>query len=111
MIATKNPPVRTRLVEFLRRRGRWLTGAALLALVPKCLLCLAAYAGLGAALGLAGPELCGAVADSPSRWPEMLAVAGAALAMIQLATASRCHAQARLTCSTQPFPSMRSGKV
>ena len=32
---------------------------ALLALAPKCLLCVAAYAGLGAALGLGGPELCG----------------------------------------------------
>jgi hypothetical protein len=38
--------------------------AAILALVPKCALCLLAYVGLGAALGLTGPELCGAPASS-----------------------------------------------
>ncbi len=53
-----------RLAELFRRRSGWLTGAAFLALAPKCLLCLAAYAGLGAAVGLGGPEPCGA-ADSP----------------------------------------------
>ena len=111
MIATKNPPVRPRLVEFFCRCNRWLTGAALFALAPKCLLCLAAYTGLGAAVGLSGPELCGAVVDSPSECPEMLAVAGAVLAMIQLATASRCHVQARPLRSAQPFPSVRTGKI
>ena len=52
--------------------------AALLTLTPKCLLCLAAYAGLGAALGLGGPEKCGASAGSPGLWaslPEWLGVA------------------------------------
>ena len=39
----------------LRRLGPVL----LLLAAPKCLLCLLAYTGLGAALGLAGPELCG----------------------------------------------------
>jgi len=38
---------------------RWLLPAALLVAVPKCLLCVLAYAGLGTALGLGGPELCG----------------------------------------------------
>ncbi len=41
------------------RRGRWLLAAALLALGPKCALCVLAYAGLGAALGFGGGELCG----------------------------------------------------
>lgn len=41
-----------------RRHARWLLPAALLALAPKCLLCVVGWAGLGAALGL-GPELCG----------------------------------------------------
>ncbi len=45
-----------------RWRG-WLIPAALLALTPKCALCLLAYAGLGAALGLGGPELCGGAAS------------------------------------------------
>lgn len=41
---------------------RWSAVLAILALVPKCLLCLAAYAGLGISLGLnfASPEVCGA---------------------------------------------------
>jgi hypothetical protein len=33
--------------------------AALLALTPKCALCLLAYAGVGTVLGIGGPELCG----------------------------------------------------
>ncbi|MBI3884126.1 MAG: hypothetical protein HY302_00085 [Opitutae bacterium] len=40
--------------------------AALLALTPKCVLCVAAYVGLGAALGLGGPELCGGSAGGLS---------------------------------------------
>ena len=46
--------------DHRRRLFRRLAPAALLMLAPKCLLCLAAYAGLGAVLGLGGPELCGA---------------------------------------------------
>ena len=46
-----------------RRVVRWLWPAALLALTPKCVLCVLAYAGLGSVLGLGGgPELCGAPA-------------------------------------------------
>ena len=52
---------------------RWLLPAAGFALAPKCLLCLAAYAGMGAALGVkfGGPELCGASAEQaggPEVW-------------------------------------------
>jgi len=50
------------------RGGRWLVSGAALALAPKCLLCLAAYAGAGAALGLGGPELCGAPAAATGSW-------------------------------------------
>jgi MYXO-CTERM domain-containing protein len=50
-----------------RWRGpiRWFSAAALFAAAPKCLVCLAAYAGVGAALGLklGGPEICGASAS------------------------------------------------
>jgi len=46
------------------RAVRWLLPAALPA--PKCLLCAAAYAGLGAALGLGGREMCGASANVPA---------------------------------------------
>ncbi len=50
--------------ESSRRAVRWLLPAAALALAPKCLLCVLAYTGLAAALGLAGPELCGAPTSS-----------------------------------------------
>src|ERR1700677_1351599 len=55
----ESPPMPSRLTEHLRRATRWLLPAAALALAPKCLLCVLAYAGLGGALGLGGPELCG----------------------------------------------------
>ncbi len=47
------------------RRRRRLGVVALFALAPKCLLCAVAYTGLGAWLGLGGPELCGAPPTAP----------------------------------------------
>jgi hypothetical protein len=67
-----------RSTEFCRRSVRWLLPATLLALTPKCLLCVLAYAGLGAALGLGGPEICGAPAGSPASWVSSLAWLGVA---------------------------------
>ncbi|HEX2853406.1 MAG TPA: hypothetical protein VHO24_09220 [Opitutaceae bacterium] len=64
--------------EFFRRAVRWLWPAALLALAPKCVLCVLAYAGLGTALGLGGPEICGAPADAPGAWATSLAWLGVA---------------------------------
>ncbi|MEO6993832.1 MAG: hypothetical protein ABI273_09405 [Lacunisphaera sp.] len=46
----------------------WLIPAAILALTPKCALCLLAYAGLGTWLGLGGPELCGGPAGASGPW-------------------------------------------
>jgi len=57
------------------RAVRWLLPAAALALAPKCLLCVLAYTGLATALGLAGPELCGAPANSHA-WTTSLALLG-----------------------------------
>ena len=68
----------SRRTEFSRRAVRWLLPAALLALTPKCLLCVLAYAGLGTALGLGGPELCGASTNSPASWASSLAWLGVA---------------------------------
>ena len=51
-------------------------GGALL-LTPKCALCLLGYAGLGAALGLTRPELCGAPASSAQPWLWLSSVGGA----------------------------------
>jgi hypothetical protein len=66
--------------EFLRRARGWLVPAALLALAPKCVLCLLAYTGLAAALGLAGPELCGGAPGGTIPWAVVLPAAGALLA-------------------------------
>ncbi len=62
--------------EFSRRAVRWLLPVALFALTPKCLLCVLAYAGLGAALGLGGSEICGASAGLPASWVSSLAWLG-----------------------------------
>lgn len=66
----------------VRRTVRWLAPAALLALVPKCLLCVLAYAGLGTALGLGGPERCGAPPPAATAWPTALAAVGALAGLI-----------------------------
>jgi hypothetical protein len=52
--------------KSLLRAARWILPAAALAFAPKCLLCVLAYAGLGAALGLGGREWCGAPAAGSS---------------------------------------------
>jgi hypothetical protein len=54
--------------RWIRRPIRWLSAAAFFALLPKCVVCFAAYAGVGAALGVnfGAPELCGA----PRSWLE-----------------------------------------
>jgi hypothetical protein len=51
-----------------RRRGRlaWFLSAVASLVAPKCLACLAVYAGLGAVLGLGGPEICGTSSPSAS---------------------------------------------
>ena len=56
----------------------WLIPAAFLGLAPKCVLCLLAYAGLGAALGLGGPEICGASSGATGHWTVWLAALGIA---------------------------------
>lgn len=61
--------------EFFRNALRWLWPAALLALAPKCMLCVLAYTGLGAALGLGGSEICSAT-PAPTSWVTSLAWLG-----------------------------------
>ena len=67
------------LVERARGWRGWLIPAALFALVPKCVLCLLAYTGLGAVLRLGGPELCGGAAASTLPWPLLLPLLGGTL--------------------------------
>ncbi len=75
---------RRQLSELMRRRRGWLIPAALLAFVPKCVLCVLAYVGLGTALGLGGPELCGVTAEPAGHWAWRLAMSGAALGTVAL---------------------------
>lgn len=63
--------------DVARGRLRRLGPVLLLLAVPKCLLCLLAYTGLGAALGLAGPELCGAGPEPAAVWTGWLLPLGA----------------------------------
>ncbi|MEO6992969.1 MAG: hypothetical protein ABI273_05045 [Lacunisphaera sp.] len=46
----------------------WLIPVAVLALTPKCALCLLAYAGLGTLLGLGGQDLCGGAKSASGYW-------------------------------------------
>jgi hypothetical protein len=80
-----------RLAETLRHRSRWLAPVALVALAPKCLLCVAAYAGLGAALGLGGREMCGATAGPPGTWVSPLGFLGVALVVFGVLAGRRCR--------------------
>ncbi len=67
--------VSLRLTIFRRAVG-WFLPTALFALMPKCILCVVAYAGLGVALGLGRSEICGAPAGSPGSWASSLAWLG-----------------------------------
>jgi len=60
---------------------RWVVPAMLLALAPKCALCLVGYAGLATALGVTGPQLCGAPAASATPWHWLIGI-GLALGSI-----------------------------
>jgi hypothetical protein len=100
----------SRPAEFSHRAVRWLWPAALLALTPKCVLCVLAYAGVGAALGLGGPEICGATAGSPAAWASALAWLGVAggLGTVGMLVSCRRGSAAPMGKSKQ---ALRSGAV
>ena len=91
MTATNPPPPADRLARQPARIRGWLVPAALLALAPKCLLCVVAYVGLGAALRFGGPELCGAPGSSAGHWTTWLSALGLAAGTIGLFARSRFH--------------------
>ena len=68
-----------RLPEHRRRWIRWLVPGAVIALAPKCVLCVAAWFGLGTTLGWTGVELCGAPDNAATHGIAWLVVAGVAL--------------------------------
>jgi len=61
--------------------------------MPKCVVCVAAYLGAGAALGLGGPEWCGvATGVSPAvSWVTALALIGAAGVVSALGVCASCR--------------------
>jgi hypothetical protein len=61
-------PRRSQPSERARDLRGWLVPAALLALIPKCALCLLAYAGLGTLFGIGRQELCGETKRTPAYW-------------------------------------------
>jgi hypothetical protein len=69
------------LAESLRRPLRPLASVALVALAPKCMVCVLAYAGIGAVFGLRGPEICGAAA-SGGLWTSSPAQIGLAVGIV-----------------------------
>jgi hypothetical protein len=73
--------MRPLLAEVVRSPARPLASVALVALVPKCLGCVLAYAGLGALLGLRGPQLCGASSDPRVPWLSASVSVGAAMGL------------------------------
>jgi hypothetical protein len=77
--------------EFYRKAARRVLPAALLAVAPKCLLCVLAYAGVGASLGLGGREWCGAPAGESTFWLALLAWVGAAGVMLAAVFSARCR--------------------
>ncbi len=80
-----------RLADIVRRPASWLATGALVALAPKCLLCVVAYAGVGAALGLGGSEICGASPGVADFWTAWLPLSGIALGTGGFLTIRRCR--------------------
>ena len=66
--------------KTLLRFRRGLAALAIIAIAPKCVICVAGYLGLGAVFGLGGPEICGAVNEAGVSRPTTLIVAGACVA-------------------------------
>jgi len=97
------PPMSPSHTKLWRRPLRWLLPAALLAFMPKCLLCLAAYAGIGAALGFGGPEICGATSSNTmSVWAATLTLSGVALSAIGIIKFCAHHRRPNNTTSATP---------
>lgn len=104
------PPMSPSPINKFCRSFRWLLPAVLLALTPKCLLCFIGYAGLGTALGLGGPEICGASSDITWTLALSLLLSGLSLGLLCLyahhrrfrpdTPATRCE-------SKRPTPSSR----
>jgi len=83
-----------RWADTLRRRVPWLAPVALLALAPKCLLCVLAYAGVATALIRGGPELCGTTGGATGFGVARLAAAAVAVGVTVVWARRRSRAAA-----------------
>jgi hypothetical protein len=89
------------LAEALRRPFRPLATAALVALAPKCMVCVLAYAGIGALLGIRSPEICGAASGPRTPWetlPTAIGVALGIIAVFAVVRSRRSSSRGRRTC-------------
>ncbi len=84
------------------RPFRWFGAVALFALAPKCLLCVAAYVGLGATWGISGREICGGAASPLAVWVPGLALLAATLGCLGLLAARRFPAATASRCDIEP---------
>ena len=98
----RNSPVPLRLVNLLFRRGLWLGTAATILIAPKCLVCVIAYAGLGAAIGIGGTELCGGPTDSPLARATLLSIPALGVCVVILS--ARMRNRVGLTHNKTPDP-------
>lgn len=76
-----------------RKWQRSLAVIALGALLPKCIVCVAAYLAAGAGVAAVGPEWCGEAAAGGSAWFYGWVVAVGALALAVRAFGRRCAAK------------------
>jgi hypothetical protein len=95
-----------------KRAVRWLLPVSLLALLPKCALCVIAYLGLGTALGLTGSprvELCAASPQASATWSALLAWLGAtgvagAIVLVTVRARGTTSPAAQLSCLGRSQP-------
>jgi hypothetical protein len=104
MIATINPPMPPQPARFPGHLRRGVTAVLLLVAAPKCVVCVVGWLGLGTALGLGGPEMCGA-SDAPDRraavllFVATLALASAGALALRHHRKSRCRTPATASAS------------
>jgi hypothetical protein len=81
--------------KILRHPFRSLAPVALFALAPKCAVCVLAYAGVGALLGIRGSQLCGATGGPMDSWAASLALFGVSLGAVGWLAALRQRRSAK----------------
>jgi hypothetical protein len=82
------PPLVDRPTRRSATLRGWLVPAVLLALTPKCLVCVAAYVAAGTALRFGGPEICGA-SNGGAHWAAWLSMLGLAVGVAGFIACSR----------------------